>query len=116
MKHMKKILVVAVSVILGSAQAQTSKAAPTKNYPDKSITLVVPFAAGGPTDVVARMMAIPMGQSLGQPVIVENVNGAGGTIGATKVARAAPMATPSSCTTWACRQRLRYITNSTSIP
>ena len=50
----------------------------------------MPFAAGGPTDVVARMMAIPMGKSLGQSVVVENVNGAGGTVGATKVARAAP--------------------------
>jgi tripartite-type tricarboxylate transporter receptor subunit TctC len=72
------------------AHAQAPSAEQVKNYPDKSITLVVPFAAGGPTDVVARMMAIPMGKSLGQPVIVENVNGAGGTIGATKVARAAP--------------------------
>jgi tripartite-type tricarboxylate transporter receptor subunit TctC len=59
-------------------------------YPNKPITLVVPFAAGGPTDVVASMMAIPMGKSLGQSVVVENFNGAGNTVGATKVARAAP--------------------------
>ena len=65
-------------------------AKPPEPYPNKAITLVVPFAAGGPTDVVARMLAIPMGQSLGQTVLVENVNGAGGTIGASKVARAAP--------------------------
>lgn len=81
MKLWKKLLISCV-VVSGFANAQT--------YPDRTITLVVPFAAGGPTDVVARMMAIPMSKSLGQTVVVENVNGAGGTIGATKVARAAP--------------------------
>jgi tripartite-type tricarboxylate transporter receptor subunit TctC len=60
------------------------------NWPDKPVTLVVPFAAGGPTDVVARMLAVPMTKYLGQSVIVENTVGAGGTIAALKVARAAP--------------------------
>jgi len=59
-------------------------------FPDKPIALVVPFAAGGPTDVVARMLAIPMGRALGQPVLVENTVGAGGTIAAQRVARSAP--------------------------
>lgn len=59
-------------------------------WPDKPITLVVPYSAGGPTDVVARMLAIPMGRSLGQTVIVENTVGAGGTIAPARVARAAP--------------------------
>jgi len=59
-------------------------------FPDKPISLVVPFAAGGPTDVVARMIAIPMSKSLGQTVLVENAVGAGGTIASAKVARAAP--------------------------
>ncbi len=59
-------------------------------FPERAISLVVPFAAGGPTDVVARMIAIPMSKSLGQTVLVENAVGAGGTIAATKVARAAP--------------------------
>ena len=59
-------------------------------FPERSISLVVPFAAGGPTDVVARMIAIPMSKALGQTVLVENAVGAGGTIAATKVARAAP--------------------------
>jgi tripartite-type tricarboxylate transporter receptor subunit TctC len=59
-------------------------------FPDRPVTLVVPFAAGGPTDVVARMMAVPMAKSLGQQVVVENTVGAGGTIGAVRVARAKP--------------------------
>ena len=59
-------------------------------WPTKSITLVVPFAAGGPTDGIARMISVPMGQTLGQTIVVENVAGAGGTIASTKVARAAP--------------------------
>jgi len=59
-------------------------------WPDKPVTMVVPYSAGGPTDVVARMLAIPMGKSLGQTVIVENTVGAGGTIAPTRVARAAP--------------------------
>jgi tripartite-type tricarboxylate transporter receptor subunit TctC len=60
-------------------------------YPgDKPIALMIPFAAGGPTDILARMMTVPMGKSLGGTVVVENAVGAGGTIGATKAARAAP--------------------------
>ena len=59
-------------------------------YPNKPVTLVVPFAAGGPTDAVARLIAVPMGKELGQTVIVENTVGAGGTIAATRVARSAP--------------------------
>ena len=59
-------------------------------FPDKPITMLVPFAAGGPTDVVARLIAIPMGKTLGQTVLVENAPGAGGTIAAAKTARATP--------------------------
>jgi len=59
-------------------------------YPNKPITLIVPFSAGGPTDAVARLIAVPMGKDLGQTVIVENTVGAGGTIATTRVARAAP--------------------------
>jgi len=61
-----------------------------QDYPTKPITLVIPFAAGGPTDVVARVLAQSMSKTLGQSVIVENALGAGGTIAATKVARARP--------------------------
>jgi tripartite-type tricarboxylate transporter receptor subunit TctC len=59
-------------------------------YPDRSVTLVVPFAAGGPTDIVARLLATAMGRSLGQSVVVDNRTGAGGTRGAEIVASAKP--------------------------
>jgi tripartite-type tricarboxylate transporter receptor subunit TctC len=61
-----------------------------QDYPNKVITMVVPFTAGGPTDTVARLIAGPMTKTLKQQVIVENVGGAGGTIAANRVARATP--------------------------
>ena len=72
--------VAAVSLFSAGAGAQT--------YPDRTITMVVPFAAGGPTDTVARLVAESMSKDLGQQVIVENVGGAGGTLGAARVANA----------------------------
>ena len=80
-------------LLLASAAAVSMLAvAPafSQGYPDKPVSLIIPFAAGGPTDAVARMIAIPMGKALGQTVLVENAVGAGGTIGAAKVARAEP--------------------------
>jgi tripartite-type tricarboxylate transporter receptor subunit TctC len=59
-------------------------------YPSRPITMIVPFAAGGPTDTLARVVAVAMGRDLGQRVIVENVAGAGGTIGSLRVARSEP--------------------------
>src|SRR6266853_2880304 len=59
-------------------------------YPTRPITIVAPFAAGGPTDAIGRLLAQHMRSSLGQTVIVENVTGAGGTIGVARAARAAP--------------------------
>ncbi|HJV67519.1 tripartite tricarboxylate transporter substrate-binding protein [Ideonella sp.] len=59
-------------------------------YPEKPITIVVPFAAGGPTDKVARDLAEALRKPLGATIVIENVGGAGGTLGATKVAKAAP--------------------------
>jgi tripartite-type tricarboxylate transporter receptor subunit TctC len=61
-----------------------------QEYPTKVISMVVPFAAGGPTDTVARLIGVPMSKTLKQQVIVENVAGAGGTIAATRVAKAQP--------------------------
>ncbi len=83
-----KLKSIALAVLAIAATMVTSVQAQT--FPDKPISLIVPFAAGGPTDVVARMIAIPMGKALGQTVLVENAVGAGGTIAATKVARATP--------------------------
>ncbi|MSP37102.1 MAG: tripartite tricarboxylate transporter substrate binding protein BugD [Deltaproteobacteria bacterium] len=80
-----KILSLIIGLLLcGATQVIAQK------YPDKVITIVVPFAAGGPTDTVARLMAVPMSKMLGQQLIVENTLGAGGTIGANRVAKAAP--------------------------
>jgi tripartite-type tricarboxylate transporter receptor subunit TctC len=59
-------------------------------WPERAVTLVVPFAAGGGTDVMARVLARPMAEVLGQDVIIENVTGAGGMVGSAHVARAAP--------------------------
>ncbi len=59
-------------------------------YPSKPITIVVPFSAGGPTDTLARILSERMRKSLGQPVLVDNTTGAGGSIGAAKVVRAPP--------------------------
>jgi len=61
-----------------------------QGYPNKPVTVVVPFTAGGPTDTVARSLGQAMTKSLGQSVVVENVGGAGGTVGATRVKNAAP--------------------------
>ena len=69
--------------------AGTSPAA-AQAYPSHSITMVVPFSAGGPTDTIARIMTERMGKALGQTVVVENVTGAAGSIGVGRVARAAP--------------------------
>jgi tripartite-type tricarboxylate transporter receptor subunit TctC len=69
----------------------TTGAGPTgEGYPDQNITFVVPFSAGGPTDTVTRMIAAPMAAKLGGKVVVQNVEGAGGTVGAGEVARADP--------------------------
>ena len=72
----------AILAIITNASAQ--------GYPSRPITMVVPFAAGGPGDTLARSLAEPMRSSLGQTIIIENVTGAGGSIGVGRVARAEP--------------------------
>ena len=81
---MKKLLVAAAAVLT----IVTSAAA--EDYPSRPIAMIVPFAAGGPTDVVARILAEGMRASLGQPVLIENVTGAAGSIAVGRVARSAP--------------------------
>ena len=73
-----------------AAMSAMSRTASAQAYPARPITMIVPFAAGGPTDVIGRVMAERMRQSLGQTVIVENTTGAGGTAGAGRLARSAP--------------------------
>jgi tripartite-type tricarboxylate transporter receptor subunit TctC len=73
-----------------AALPAVSRNAWAQTYPSRPITMVVPFAPGGASDVIGRVMAERMKSSLGQPVIVENVTGAAGTIAVGRVARAAP--------------------------
>ena len=77
------ILAAVVGAGVPAARAQQS-------YPVRPITMIVPFAAGGPTDVLARIIGQNMSQSLGVQIVVENITGAGGTIGSARVAKAAP--------------------------
>jgi len=86
----KKFLFSGIAAALSASVFLSTNVQAQKDWPTKSIQLVVPFAAGGPTDTIARLIAVPMGQALGQTVVVENVPAAGGTIASTKVARAAP--------------------------
>lgn len=84
--HRRHLLAAAPALLLGrSALAQGSGWAP-----NRTVTIVVPFAAGGPTDLIGRLLAEIIGRELGQTVVVENVSGAGGTIAAGRVAQAKP--------------------------
>jgi tripartite-type tricarboxylate transporter receptor subunit TctC len=73
---------VALVAIIGGAEAQP--------YPSRPITMIAPFPAGGPSDALARVLAEPLRAALGQPIVIENVAGAGGNIGVGRLARAAP--------------------------
>jgi tripartite-type tricarboxylate transporter receptor subunit TctC len=83
---MKKLPILAVL----AAALMFSGGARAEDWPNRSLTMVVPFAAGGPTDVLGRVMAQRIGEVLGQQVIVENVGGAGGMTGSARVAQSAP--------------------------
>src|SRR5687768_6071466 len=82
MKKLTLVLAALAGVVATGAQAQT--------YPTRPITMIVPFAAGGPTDVIARIVGDHMSRTLGQQIVVENVVGAGGTTGMTRAAQATP--------------------------
>jgi len=81
---MQQLLLAAVAMLVSMASATAQP------YPSRPITIVVPFAAGGPTDTLARTLAERMRASLGQTLIIENATGAGGSLGVGRVARAAP--------------------------
>ena len=81
-RHVIALAAIFTSLTTGTAFAQV--------FPSKPIRLIVPFAAGGTTDIIARVVAEPLGRELGQSVVVDNKGGAGGAIGATEAARAAP--------------------------
>src|SRR3954468_24868055 len=82
---MMRLLVAIVCALLAGMSG-----ARAQSFPSKPVTIIVPFPAGGGSDILARVVAERMKVSLGQPVIIENVGGAGGTIGTTRVARASP--------------------------
>ena len=81
-RHLFQYLCIAITTLCTPAMAQ--------NWPTKPITIVVPFAAGGPTDFIARLLAEPLSKELGQPVIISNRAGASGTIGVQSVKDSAP--------------------------
>src|SRR5258706_1170472 len=82
-----KTLLVALAL---AASLGDFPAASAQTYPSRPVTVIVPFAAGGPTDALARIMAERMRKTLGQPVVVENTTGAAGSLGVGRVARASP--------------------------
>ena len=85
LKTASLVAALAGTVLLGATAAQAQPA-----YPTRPITMIVPFAAGGPTDGLARLVAQAMSSDLGQQIVVENVGGAGGTIGSARAAKATP--------------------------
>lgn len=86
----KKLTFAGLIGIAAVGVGATITVAQGQSYPERPIMVVVPFPAGGPSDVVARVVADQMAKILGQPVIIENVGGAGGTIGSARVAGAPP--------------------------
>jgi tripartite-type tricarboxylate transporter receptor subunit TctC len=88
------VLLLAVSLAAtacgGGSDGGTSAGGGAGGYPDRNITMVVPFSAGGPTDTVTRLIAKPMSAKLGAQIVVQNVEGAGGTVAAGEVSRAQP--------------------------
>ena len=78
------------SIAAALALVAVATAVAAQDFPNKPITVIVPFAAGGPTDTIARIMGERMRASLGQTIIIENTTGAAGSIGVGRVARAEP--------------------------
>jgi tripartite-type tricarboxylate transporter receptor subunit TctC len=79
-----------IALALAAVAGLAATSAQAQNYPSRPITMIVPFAAGGPTDVVARIVSDHMSRTLGQQIVIENVAGAGGTTGITRAAQSQP--------------------------
>jgi len=90
----RKFLTMLAALLLCGAPAAA------QNFPSRPLTLIVPYSAGGPTDTIARVIGERMGRALGQPLVIENVVGAAGTIAAARVARAAPDGYTLAIATW----------------
>ena len=88
--HRRSALAAALIAAMAATLAALTPASAQSNYPTRTVTLIVPFAAGGPTDIIARILAQSLSQSLGQSVIVDNRPGGGGNPGMALVARAIP--------------------------
>src|SRR5262249_12012896 len=82
---LKKVVGAAVGAFLAATVA-----AAAQNFPTKPMTMIIPFAAGGPTDVLGRVVGQRMSEVLGQQIVIENIGGAGGMTGSKRVADAAP--------------------------
>src|SRR2546430_17484718 len=87
MPRWARVLTAAVVAVVAAYPADPAAA---QNYPTRPVTIVVPFAAGGGNDILARLLGQHMGRALGQQFVIENRGGAAGTIGARAVAKAAP--------------------------
>ena len=84
--HRRNVLALAAAAALPALP----RTAAAQTYPTRPITMIVPFAAGGPTDVVTRLVGAHMSRTLGQTLVIENVGGAGGTLGMTRAVQATP--------------------------
>jgi tripartite-type tricarboxylate transporter receptor subunit TctC len=93
---MKKLV---AAIVFAGALASIGAAA-AQTFPSRPITIIAPFPAGGPSDTIARIISEPMRAALGQPIVVENVAGAGGNLGTGRVARAAPDGTTVGIGQW----------------
>ena len=90
MSNYRRTLVQAIAAALALGVAPSIAQTPASNWPNKPIRYIVPFAPGGTTDILARTIGERLGAALGQPIVVENKPGQGGSIGAAELARAAP--------------------------
>jgi tripartite-type tricarboxylate transporter receptor subunit TctC len=93
---MKKLV---AAIVFAGALASIGDAA-AQTFPSRPITIIAPFPAGGPSDTIARIISEPMRAALGQPIVVENIAGAGGNLGTGRVARAAPDGTTVGIGQW----------------